>query len=84
MHFQLGKPFPSPSVLGQITERFREALKTQEREGMPIYQFDHKERKDDIANDFRRQREVRDGIVFIGVAPREGACVQREERGRAV
>ena len=60
MRFQLGKPFPSPSVLGQITERFREAVKTQaEREGIQIYQFDHKERKDDIANDLRRQREVR-------------------------
>jgi hypothetical protein len=69
MRFQLGKPFPSPSVLGQITEKFREAVKAQaEREGIPMYQFDHKERKDDIANEFRRQREVRDGVVFIGVA----------------
>ncbi len=32
------------------------------------YQFRHKERIDDIANDFGRQRRVRDGIVFIGVA----------------
>jgi len=39
-----------------------------EREQIPIYQFDHKERKDDVANRFRQQRGVRDGIVFIGVA----------------
>ena len=65
----VGEAISISSVLGQITERFREALKTQEREGIPIYQFDHKERKDDIANDFRRQREVRDGIV--GVAQEE-------------
>ena len=69
MRFQLGKPFPSPAILGQISEGFRKAVKAQaEREGIPVYHFDHKERKDDIANDFRRQRAVRDGIVFIGVA----------------
>ena len=69
MRVQLGKPVPSPVVLGQVSERFREAVKAQaEREDIPVYQFQHKERKDDIANDFRRQRQVRDGIVFIGVA----------------
>src|SRR5215469_7128508 len=69
MRGQLGKPIPSPVVLGQVSEKFRQAVKAQaDREQIPIYQFQHKERKDDIANDFRRQRQVRDGIVFIGVA----------------
>src|SRR6202521_350633 len=69
MRFQLEKPVPSPVVLGQVSERFREAVTTQaEREEIPLDQFKHKERKDDIANNFRRQRQVRDGIVFIGVA----------------
>jgi hypothetical protein len=69
MREQLGKPIPSPVVLGQVTERFREAVKAKaEREAIPIYQFSHKERKDDIANRIRRQRQVRDGVVFIGVA----------------
>src|SRR5436853_3887510 len=66
---QLEKPVPSPVVLGQVSERFREAVKAQaEREHIPVYQFQHKERKDDIAHHFRRQRQVRDEIVFIGVA----------------
>jgi hypothetical protein len=69
MRGQLQKPVPSPVVLGQVSERFRDAVKVQaERDHIPIYQFKHKERKDDIANNFRRQRQVRDGIVFIGVA----------------
>src|ERR1700682_429288 len=69
MRGQLGKPVPSPVVLGQVSEKFREAVKTlADREQIPIYQFRHKERKDDIANDFRRKRQVRNGIVFIGVA----------------
>jgi hypothetical protein len=64
-----GKPIPSPVVLGPVTETFREAVKTMaERERIPLYQFDHKERKDEVANDFRRQRGVRDGVVFVGVA----------------
>jgi hypothetical protein len=46
MREQLGKPIPSPVVLGQVTEKFREALKARaEREQNPLYQFDHKERK---------------------------------------
>jgi hypothetical protein len=69
MREQLGKPIPSPVVLGQVSEKFREAVKAQaERQQIPVYQFRHGERKDDIANDFRRRRGVRDEIVFIGVA----------------
>ena len=69
MQQQLGKPIPSPVVLSQVTEKFHETVKEQaEQQQIPIYQFNHKERKDDIANDFRRQRGVRDQIVFIGVA----------------
>jgi hypothetical protein len=69
MRVQLGKPVASPVVLGQVTEKFREAVKVQaERQQIPVYQFQHKERKDEIANEFRRQRGVRDQIVFIGVA----------------
>ena len=69
MREQLDKPVPSPVVLGQISEKFREAVKAlSERDEIPLYQFLHKEKKDDLANEFRRQRPVRDAIVFIGVA----------------
>src|ERR1017187_1508777 len=58
MRFQLGMPVPSPVVVGRLSERFREAVKARaEREDIPVYQFQHKERKDDIANNFRRQRQ---------------------------
>jgi len=77
MREQLGKPIPSPVVLGQVTERFRESVKAfAERERIPIYQFDHKERKDDVANRFRQRRGVRDGIVFIGVAQEKTQAYQ--------
>ena len=64
-------------VLGQVTERFRDAVKTlAERQQIPIYQFNHKERKDDVANKFRQQRGVRDGIVFIGIAQEKAQTFQ--------
>ncbi len=74
---QLGKPIPSPVVLGQITEKFRESVKAlAERERIPIYPFDHKERKDDVANRFRQPRGIRDGIVLIGVAQEKAQAFQ--------
>lgn len=77
MREQLGKPIPSPVVLGQVSESFREAVKAQAaREQIPIYQFDHKERKDEVANRIRQQRGVRDGIVFIGVAQEKAQAFQ--------
>src|SRR6516164_8163415 len=77
MREQLGKPVPSPVVLGQVTERIREAVKAlAEREQSPIYHFDHKERKDDVANQMRQQRGVRDGIVFIDVAQEKAQAFQ--------
>src|SRR5688572_2119108 len=65
MRQQLGKPVPSPVVLGQITEKFRKAVKAlAEQEQIPMHEFERKEDKDEKGN----QRGTRDGIVFIGVA----------------
>jgi len=85
MRDQLGKPIPSPVVLGQISEKFREAVKAlAEREDIPVYQFRHKERKDDIANRFRRHRNVRDAIVFIGVAQEKAQAFHGKKVKRVV
>ena len=77
MREQLGKPIPSPVVLGQVSEKFREAVKTMaERHQIPIRQFTRKERKDEVANRIRQQRGVRDGIVFVGVAQEKAQAFQ--------
>jgi hypothetical protein len=77
MREHLGRPIPSPVVLGQISERFREAGKAlAKRQRIPICQFTHQGRKDDVANRIRRQRGVRDGIVFIGVAQEKAQAFQ--------
>ena len=77
MREQLHKPIPSPVVLGQVTEKFRDAVKVMaERQHIPVYQFNHKERKDEVANQIRQQRGVRDGIVFIGIAQEKAQAFQ--------
>jgi hypothetical protein len=45
-------------------------------ERIPLYPFVHKERKDDVANDFRRKRGVRDGVVLVGVAQEKAQAFQ--------
>ena len=84
MRDQLGKPIPSPVVLGQVTEKFRDEVKSMaEQKGIPLYSFDHKERKDDVANQIRKQRGVRDEVVFVGVAQEKAKTYQgRKVDGR--
>ena len=79
----LGKPIPSPALLGQITQRWVETVKAwASRQGIPLVHFEHGERKDEIANRWRRQREVRDQVVFIGVAQEKAPTFSARQEGR--
>lgn len=72
-----GKPFPSPALLNQMTERFVAGIKafaTQHR--IPIVHFKPGERKDDIAKRYIARFRGREGVVLIGVA-QESANVFR-------
>lgn len=84
MHDQLGKPVPSPVVLGQVSEKFRQAVQAlAEQEDIPVHKFEHGERKDDTANSYRQRRPVRDAIVFIGVAQEKAKTFSgRKVRGQ--
>ena len=83
MREQLDKPVPSPVVLGQISEQFREAVKAlAERDGVPVYQFRHKEKKDDLANEFRRQHPVCfSRIRHLSAMLRLGPACRRSRNG---
>lgn len=68
---QLGKPIPSPVLLGQITQGFVSRVKKfSEQKKIPLIAFErYKQRKKDaVANELRQERPVRDEVVFIGVA----------------
>ena len=64
-----GHPIASPALLGQITGKFVARVKAFAKEHeIPLFQFQRKESKDQRAHALRRQRPVRDAVVFIGVA----------------
>jgi hypothetical protein len=83
----LGKPIPSPALLGQITKRFREAVSSfAAGHEIPLVQFQHGERKDERAQALRRERAVRGDVVFIGVAQEKAKAFQgkpQPEKGPA-
>lgn len=69
MREHLDKPIPSPAVLGQVTRRFRDQVQAFAAENeIPLIHFERGERKDDRANQMRRERGVHGEVVFIGVA----------------
>ena len=69
LHKHLGNPIPSPALLGQISRRFVNQVKRfAEQNQIPIVHFKRGERKDNVAQRMREQRDVRDEVVFIGVA----------------
>src|SRR5438874_8796749 len=64
-----GHVIASPALLGQITGGFVASIKAfAKREGCPLFTFQRKESKDRRAQQMRRERPVRDAVVFIGVA----------------
>lgn len=78
----LGKPIPSPVLLGQITQRWVEAVKERATaDQIPIVHFRHGERKDEVANRLRQPRGVRDQVVFIGVAQEKAQTFSARKEG---
>ena len=64
-----GQAIASPALLGQITGKFVAAVKSfAAREEVPLFYFQRHESKDQRAQKLRRERPVRDAVVFIGIA----------------
>jgi len=78
----LGKPIPSPVLLGQITQSWVEGVKRwTSQQGIPLIQFQHGERKDEVAQRLRQQRRVRDQVVFLGVAQEKAQTFSGRKEG---
>ena len=78
----LGKPIPSPVLLGQITQSWVEEVKRwTSQQGIPLIQFQHGERKDEVAQRLRQQRRVRDQVVFLGVAQEKAQTFSGRKEG---
>lgn len=69
LHDHLGNPVASPAVLGQRGDRHRaEVDQFVAQQGIPVVHFRRGQRKDEVANELRRKRQIEDGVVFLGVA----------------
>jgi hypothetical protein len=65
----LQKPFPSPALIRQITQRFlRQIDEFADRNHIPVVRFRSGERKDDVAKRYFARFHKPEGVVFIGVA----------------
>ena len=78
----LGKPIPSPVLLGQMTQGWVEAVKAlASQQGVPWVRFQHGERKEEVANRLRQQRGVRDQVVFMGVVQEKAQTFSARKEG---
>jgi len=73
-----GHAIPSPALLGRITQDFAHAVKAYaEQNGIPMVHFASKQRKDDVAAEYRQGFERPEGVVFIGVAQEKANAFKR-------
>jgi hypothetical protein len=64
-----GHQIPSPALLGRIGQQFVKAVKEYAQENdVPIVHFERRQRKEELANEYRRKFTQEEGVVFIGVA----------------
>lgn len=69
LHKHLGFPVVSPTVLKKLTDQFVERIRSfAQRNGIPIVQFDGRERKEDVARKHLARVKVDEGVVMIGVS----------------
>ena len=79
-----GNPIPSPALLGRITQDFTQAVKVYaEQNAIPIVHFESKQRKDDVAAEYRQGYERPEGVVFIGVAQEKANAFKGRKKDQA-
>ena len=82
MRAHLGKPVPSPALLGRMTSSFCNAVELFiAQNDIPLVRFERRQRKDDVANAIRTERKIRDGVVFVGVAQEKASAFKGRKVG---
>ncbi len=82
LRHHLGKPVPSPVLLGRLTSSFCNEVELFIAEkDIPLVQFEKRQRKDDVANAIRAERKTRDGVVFVGVAQEKASAFKGRKVG---
>jgi len=82
-----GQRIPSPVGFGQLTDTFKHGLRAwADARGIPWIEFRKGERKDEVAERYRRRFTKRSGVVLIGVAQERATAWRgtRHQTGRLV
>jgi hypothetical protein len=78
--YHLGFPFASSALMDPISKKFIHDIEAfVEEQGVDLITFTKKQRKDDVAADYRRKFAADEGILFVGKA-QEKLRVFRTER----
>ena len=77
----LGNPIPSPALFRPLHDRFVQAVERfAQREQVPVVRFERGQRKDDIAQTYRRRFPRAEGVVFIGIAQEKASAFKAHKR----
>jgi hypothetical protein len=75
------QPIPSPALLERITKTFKEGVETfAQQNNIPLIHFASGDRKDDIANERRKQFTRTEGVVFIGIAQEKAQAFKAQKQ----
>jgi hypothetical protein len=76
-----GYRFASSGLMAPRTRAFVESMESfVESQGVELVTFDSKQRKDDVAAEYRQRFEQKEGILFVGKAQEKTAVVRTETR----
>jgi hypothetical protein len=76
-----GFPIPSPTLLGEMTEHYRESVKRfAQQMNVPLIQFERGQRKEDVVAQYRQRRGEAEGVVVIGVAQERATAFRASKR----
>jgi hypothetical protein len=82
-----GNVIPSPILLGKIGQQFQQAVQEYaQAHEIPLVHFEGRERKDDLAQEYRSKFSQAEGVVFIGVAQERARSFKstKDQKGPAV
>lgn len=78
---QKGFVIPSPVILGEMTNDYRDQVKKfAEEHGIALIEFEKGQRKDDVVAEYRQAHAGTEGVVVIGVAQEKANAFKAKKR----
>lgn len=78
---QKGFEIPSPALLGDLTQDYREQVKAfAQAHDIPLIQFEKGQRKEEVVAAYRQMHGTQEGVVVIGVAQEKANAFKAQKR----